>query len=338
MKFSLSLVLLTLLVLATGRAVDSGPPVVLLGGGDGLRAEVLLPDAAKGFYRGSRFSWAGMIHSLQYNGHRYFVAWSGRDHSFTNHGAGPATEFDLPDPDIGIVTPPGFAEAGPGGLFLKIGVGWLRRDAEAGYHPFRPYEIADAGMWRLEREENAVTMTHDLSVRDGLGCYYRKQISLDPLRCMLTVTETVRNIGTRTLETVGYCHNFLAIDGTPIGPSYRLSTIPALDPVETPPPVFQRRGEEWVFPKAVKNTLFLVFPPPESSGFRIQVHNDATGGSLEIRTSEKIRAFRLFVDPAVLCPETFVAARLSPGEEKTWSWQYLFQSNPSRQPRLKTCQ
>src|SRR5689334_8916727 len=37
-----------------------------------LRATIYLPDAEKGFYRGTRFDWAGVIGSLEYNGHHYY--------------------------------------------------------------------------------------------------------------------------------------------------------------------------------------------------------------------------------------------------------------------------
>ena len=37
-----------------------------------LRAKVYLPDVEKGFYRGMRFDWAGVMASLEYNGHGYF--------------------------------------------------------------------------------------------------------------------------------------------------------------------------------------------------------------------------------------------------------------------------
>jgi hypothetical protein len=37
-----------------------------------LRAKVYLPDAQKGFYRGTRFDWAGVMGSLGYKGHSYF--------------------------------------------------------------------------------------------------------------------------------------------------------------------------------------------------------------------------------------------------------------------------
>ena len=37
-----------------------------------LRARIYLPDAEKGFYRGMRFGWAGVMASLEYKGHGYF--------------------------------------------------------------------------------------------------------------------------------------------------------------------------------------------------------------------------------------------------------------------------
>jgi len=37
-----------------------------------LGARIYLPDAEKGFYRGTRFDWAGVIGTLEYKGHSYF--------------------------------------------------------------------------------------------------------------------------------------------------------------------------------------------------------------------------------------------------------------------------
>jgi hypothetical protein len=37
-----------------------------------LRAKVYVPDGEKGFYRGIRFDWAGVMESLEYKGHGYF--------------------------------------------------------------------------------------------------------------------------------------------------------------------------------------------------------------------------------------------------------------------------
>src|SRR5262249_11443629 len=40
-----------------------------------LKAQLYLPDAQKGFYRGTRFDWSGVIGSLEYQGHRYYGPW-----------------------------------------------------------------------------------------------------------------------------------------------------------------------------------------------------------------------------------------------------------------------
>src|SRR5580692_7115142 len=38
-----------------------------------IRATLNLPDAQKGYYRGTRFDWSGIIANLEYDGHTYFA-------------------------------------------------------------------------------------------------------------------------------------------------------------------------------------------------------------------------------------------------------------------------
>src|SRR5947209_20149621 len=40
-----------------------------------VRAKIYLPDPEKGYYRGTRFDWSGVINSLEYAGHDYYGAW-----------------------------------------------------------------------------------------------------------------------------------------------------------------------------------------------------------------------------------------------------------------------
>ncbi len=37
-----------------------------------ITATLHLPDAQKGYYRGTRFDWSGVMPSLEYKGHQYF--------------------------------------------------------------------------------------------------------------------------------------------------------------------------------------------------------------------------------------------------------------------------
>src|SRR5262249_11265244 len=64
-----------------------------------VHVRLYLPDVNTGFYRGTRFDWAGVIGSLQFAGHDYYPQWfdrsDGRVHDFTYEAgeivAGPCT-------------------------------------------------------------------------------------------------------------------------------------------------------------------------------------------------------------------------------------------------------
>src|SRR6266853_1360317 len=83
-----------------------------------IQAKILLPDAERGSYRGTRFDWSGIIASLQYKGHEYFGQWY-EEHDPKIHDAitGPVEEFMTNDAGLG------YAEATAGGTFIRIGVG-----------------------------------------------------------------------------------------------------------------------------------------------------------------------------------------------------------------------
>ena len=117
--------------------------------GNGLvSAKVYLPDPF-GFYRATRFDHAGMVTHITYKGQDYgrywFVKTSPEVKNFSydadglvannnNIAAGPVEEFGEN----------GFDAAGPGGRFLKIGVGILKRDSDK-YDRFHTYRILNQG-------------------------------------------------------------------------------------------------------------------------------------------------------------------------------------------------
>ena len=40
-----------------------------------LQVTVYLPNAQRGYYRGTRFDWSGVIQNLEYKGHRFYGPW-----------------------------------------------------------------------------------------------------------------------------------------------------------------------------------------------------------------------------------------------------------------------
>jgi hypothetical protein len=60
-----------------------------------IEANLYLPDAKNGFYRGTRFDWSGVINSLKFKDHEYFGEWY-QKHDPKRHDAitGPVEAFD----------------------------------------------------------------------------------------------------------------------------------------------------------------------------------------------------------------------------------------------------
>src|ERR1041385_3466900 len=111
-----------------------------------IRAKLYLPDPKNGFYRSTRFDWSGVIGSLEYKGHEYYGTWFNRIdpkvHDFAYEGSeivaspftamlGPGEEFQTNGKALG------WDEAKPGGTFIKIGVGVLRKPDESNYDRFK---------------------------------------------------------------------------------------------------------------------------------------------------------------------------------------------------------
>jgi len=110
---------------------------------DQIRVRIYLPDPERGFYRSTRFDWSGVIASLEFQGHQYYGPWftgtdpAVRDFIYKSDTeliaspqsaiTGPAEEFPRPQ---------GFTDAKPGGTFVKIGVGVLRKKDDAAYSAY----------------------------------------------------------------------------------------------------------------------------------------------------------------------------------------------------------
>src|SRR4051812_35285456 len=193
-----------------------------------LKAQFYVPDPHKGFYRGTRFDWSGVIGNLEYKGHRNYGPWFTKTDpkviDFIYEGkeivagpcsaiTGPVEEFSTDDKALG------YDEAKPGGTFIKIGVGVLLKPKEGGaYNRFRLYEIVDPGTWKVQTTRTSIEFTHDLAdPSSGYGYHYVKTIRLTEGRPEMVMDHTLKNTGKRPITSTVYNHNFLVLDGQPPG-------------------------------------------------------------------------------------------------------------------------
>ncbi len=120
-----------------------------------IRARLYLPDAHAGYYQATRFDWSGQMPSLEYKGHTYFGNWNPAPYSPKLHDAimGPVEEFLTNGAGLGYV------DARPGGTFVKIGVGVIKKPEERAFQQFKTYEIADPGKWTVKKKSDSVEFT-----------------------------------------------------------------------------------------------------------------------------------------------------------------------------------
>ncbi len=80
-------------------------PQVTLSNGPVTMA-IYLPDAQRGFYRGMRFNWSGLIAKAEYAGHTFFGPFQPQFNPMVHDNVtGPADEFDMENPPPGTPRP-----------------------------------------------------------------------------------------------------------------------------------------------------------------------------------------------------------------------------------------
>ena len=192
------------LALAAGLLFAADFPQAQITNGQ-IRARVALPDPHKGYYRGTRFDWSGVILSLEYKGHNYYGPWfektdpKVRDFVYDGPGivagpssaiTGPAEEFSTNNRGLG------YDEAKAGGTFIKIGVGVLRKPEAGNYNNYSLYEIVDPGKWTVKRNSDSIQFTQEVTdPSSGYAYIYRKTVRLTKGKPEMVLEHSLKNTG-----------------------------------------------------------------------------------------------------------------------------------------------
>jgi hypothetical protein len=327
---------LSLLICTSLLAAADFPQAELSNGQ--IVVKIDLPDAHTGYYRGTRFDWSGMIQSVVYNGHEYYGPWFQRVdsavHDFAYQGAdvvaspctaavGPAEEFVTAD-----TLPLGYAEAAPGGTFVKIGVGALRKPDNSPYDRFHLYDIVSGSQWSVRRAKDSIEFTERLNAA-GFGYLYQKTVSVTPGKPQLRIAHRLRNTGTKPIETNVYNHNFLRIDGDAPGPDYQLTFPFTLKPSTTlDQQLAEIRGNRLVYLKSLTGEQRVATPiegfGPDARDYEIRIENTKSGAGLTITGDRPLATESLWSIRAVLAVEPFVRISIAPGQQFTWSMTYTY--------------
>lgn len=292
-----------------------------------IHAELMLPDSQRGSYRGTRFDWSGIISSLQFGEHEYFGRWY-EHHDPKIHDAitGPVEEFRTDDKGLG------YDEAKPGGTFVRIGIGTVRKPDEAEYHPFQTYEIVDPGKWTIHKRKDRIEFTQRLKSEEGYAYIYRKTVRLMKGKPELRIEHSLKNTGHKAIETTQYNHNFFVIDHEVVGPDVAVKF--AFAPV--PQRGFANRaevqGQKIVFPHELegKNGVFseLTGSSKDVKDYDFRVENVKSGAGVHITSDQALDKVNFWAIRTVASAEPYIKLRIEPGKESHWTIRYDFYTLP----------
>jgi len=322
--------------LAASLLPAAGFPSAELSNGQ-LRLTIFLPDARNGFYRASRFDWSGVIGDLEYKGHRYYGQWFSRVdpnvHDYTyeggqviaspcSAGTGPVEEFQTNGSALG------WDDARPGGTFIKIGVGVLRKDDKP-YEFAKLYPIVDGGKWSVSKHAGSVEFEQQLhDAVMGYGYVYRKVVRLVAGQPEMALEHSLRNTGSRTIESTVYDHNFLVLDGQAPGPDFAITVPYQIQPGPAGSGPVEVRGNHIVYLKAIEGHAVGAI---RATGFGasasdndIRIENRKVGAGMHITGDRPLAALSLWSIKTTLAMEPTIRMKIEPGGEFQWKISYRY--------------
>lgn len=302
-----------------------------------LRAKVYLPDANKGFYRGTRFDWAGVMASLEYKGHSYYGPFFEKfDPSvadveigdpvkagINSAASGPVEEFIGADGSA-----LGYSAAKPGETFCKIGVGSLKKIDNAPYSSYTNYPIVDGGKRSTKSGPESIEFTQVLDCGSGYSYRYKKTIRFEKNEPVLVIEHELMNTGKKAIETQVYDHNFLSIDHQNTGPATVVSFAFAPRATQDMGGLGEIRGKELLFPKELRgsDTFYTEFAgfSSQPSDYEMRVENRHTGAGVQIQGDRPLVNLGIWAVRTVVAPEPYISIHIPAGEDFRWTYRCRF--------------
>lgn len=278
--------------------------------------KVYLPNPEKGLYRATRFDWSGVIGSVQYKGHEYFGYWK------ETHD--PLFHEDLTGPVEGYIEPGlGYADAEPGGKFIRIGVGIIEKADEPEYNWRETHNILDHGKWAIDNGKDWITFTHEINSDFGYGYIYQKTIKLKSNGFF--IEHKLQNTGEKTIETDQFNHNFFMIDAEKSGPAFNISFPYTISTEDDLKGYLEIKDKDLYFIKELEdNSVFLGLSGYSSEvvDHQVTVVNRKTGAGVTFTVDKPLYRMVFWACETTLSPENSIWISVEPNGEENWTSDY----------------
>lgn len=289
-----------------------------------LNVRFYLPDTAKGYYRGTRFDWSGVMPELTWQDHSYCSQWFA-NYNPTMHDAimGPVESF----------TPLGYETSKAGERFVQLGVGVLSKPNDDVYSPFKYYPIFNAGKWSVQTSPASITFNHTLQDA-AYGYNYTKTETLVEGKPILKITHQLQNTGQADIVSSVYNHNFFVLDKQGTGPGadvsfpFRLEGDPQGQKGFGADNLAMIKGKQIVFNKdfQAKESVYTVLQGygKKAKDYDIKMENHRTGAAVRITSDRPLSKLVFWSSSTIFCPEPYIQINIRPGDTFEWTTTYEF--------------
>jgi hypothetical protein len=288
-----------------------------------IDAQIFLPDVKDGYYRGSRFDWAGVVPCVSLKDHTFFGEWFQRyDPMIADAITGPVEEFTTSEGAIG------YDRAKVGEPFVKIGVGVLRKTPDGPYRFMAPYPLIDGGKRRVKVRARSVVFTQRLKGPNGIAYRYTKTLRLDAHGAVLTIQHRLQNTGTAAIDTEVYDHDFYMLDHKTTGPGIVVHFPLEPKPAKPLGAFAEVQGHDLVFLKELgpRETVasFLTGYSNKVSDYDITVEDQSTGVGVEQTSDTPLSKVNFWSPRTTVCPEAYVHLIVPAGKTAHYAIHYRF--------------
>ena len=306
------------------QAQQTSAPHALISNGL-VNAVVYLPNPTDGYYRASRFDWSGSVACLAYKGHTYFGVWFAKYDPLINDAiTGPVEEFRSEDGNGA----PFYDEAKPADLFVKPGVGALRRLDDKPFDFHKLYPIVDGGKWKVHATRDSVSSRQTLNSSIGVAYVYTKTLKLDKQAPVLALEHTLKNTGTKTIDIEVYEHDFYRLDNEPTGPSISIRFPFEPRAAQTLQNDARLDGKQLIYGRELKpgETVQsdILGSANKVSDYDFFIENSRTGAGVEQSADVPLALLHLWSIRSTVCPEAYIHVSIPPGQTAHWTIRYRF--------------
>lgn len=269
-----------------------------------------------------RFDRAGFVTGVKLDEKYDFLAQEDmKDGSASSGGMGFCSEqrFD-----------PMSAEVKVGEKFPKLGVGILTKTEDKPYFFMNTYPCEDYTV-AVKEYDDCILFTTAPKEINGYAMSQIKQVAIKGNT--LTITTSIRNMGTKDLIIDEYCHNFMTLNHKKVNKDYRLE-IPCVEipegEIRTNDAATYFHSDGKSLSKAEESFVFALYafteeqmkPVKGSYGWTL---TDTTNGLTVAEADDfKVAGVTVWSVGDAISPEMFYAATVKPGEEVKWSRTYTF--------------